>query len=209
MSIDLSRPQVPSMGQHDPLDGLVTCCELRSAAGAFGNVALPALATEIDELAAICRGQEWGTDDTLGIGGLLCDASRIAQLTIAGAFGVAGMLGKVVDSALPGLELVASFDALERPAAHRLAFRELGLSIGLKAARQLQEQVWEHPALFGVNGALPERLAALSDYLPLGESIESFWLDDANQAAASWIEHREINMVMLATSLAPEGFIVV
>ncbi|MDD1666502.1 MAG: hypothetical protein LUQ23_03090, partial [Methanomicrobiales archaeon] len=32
MSIDLSYPLVTSMGQHDPLDGLVTYCELRLAA---------------------------------------------------------------------------------------------------------------------------------------------------------------------------------
>ena len=31
MSIDLTRPLVPSMGQHDPLDGLVTYLELQTA----------------------------------------------------------------------------------------------------------------------------------------------------------------------------------
>jgi len=30
MSIDLSYVLVPSMGQHDPLDGLVTYCELQA-----------------------------------------------------------------------------------------------------------------------------------------------------------------------------------
>src|SRR5665647_1548004 len=30
MSIDLMRPLVPSMGQHDPLDGLLTCLDLQS-----------------------------------------------------------------------------------------------------------------------------------------------------------------------------------
>ena len=32
MSIDLSYPLVPSMGQHDPLDGLVTYCQLQATA---------------------------------------------------------------------------------------------------------------------------------------------------------------------------------
>ncbi|MDD5167966.1 MAG: hypothetical protein PHN75_04045, partial [Syntrophales bacterium] len=32
MSIDLSRPLVPSMGHHDPLEGLITYSELRAAA---------------------------------------------------------------------------------------------------------------------------------------------------------------------------------
>lgn len=209
MSIDLSRPLVPSMGQHDPLDGLVTCSELQAAATAFGTVPLPGLHNEIADLDAICRGQEWGTDDTLGIGGLLCDASLIVQLTIGGAFGAAGLLGKVLDAALLGLELFAAVDTLELPAAHRLAFRELGLSIGLKGARPLQQLVEEHAALFGREAALAARLAALTEYQPLAEKIESFWLADANRSAASWTEHREINMVMLATSLAPEGFLAV
>ena len=30
MSTDLTRPLVPSMGQHDPLDGFVTCNELQT-----------------------------------------------------------------------------------------------------------------------------------------------------------------------------------
>ncbi len=34
MSIDLSRPLVPSMGQHDPVDGFITYHELQMCAGA-------------------------------------------------------------------------------------------------------------------------------------------------------------------------------
>ena len=34
LSIDLSRPLVASMGQHDPLDGLVTCAQLEATARA-------------------------------------------------------------------------------------------------------------------------------------------------------------------------------
>lgn len=32
MSIDLSSPLVPSMGQHDPLDGLITYLQLQATA---------------------------------------------------------------------------------------------------------------------------------------------------------------------------------
>jgi hypothetical protein len=39
MSIDLSRPLVDSRGQHDPLDGLVTCLELRHVAKVVGEPA--------------------------------------------------------------------------------------------------------------------------------------------------------------------------
>jgi hypothetical protein len=47
----------------------------------------------------------------------------------------------------------------------------------------------------------------LKEYGPLAEEIEQYWLDEENQRAGTWTEYREINMVMLATSLAPEGFL--
>jgi hypothetical protein len=34
-------------------------------------------------------------------------------------------------------------------------------------------------------------------------------MDDRNRQASTWIEHREINMVMLATSLAPDEFLMI
>jgi len=42
---------------------------------------------------------------------------------------------------------------------------------------------------------------------PCCEGIEKFWLDPASRENKTWRAHREINMVMLATSLAPEGFL--
>ena len=41
----------------------------------------------------------------------------------------------------------------------------------------------------------------------LREEIEAFWLERVHRASESWIDHREINMVMLATSLAPDGYL--
>jgi hypothetical protein len=41
----------------------------------------------------------------------------------------------------------------------------------------------------------------------LGEAIEKFWLDPQNRTAESWTGHQDINSVMLATSLAPDGFL--
>jgi len=35
----------------------------------------------------------------------------------------------------------------------------------------------------------------------------AYWLEGRNREAETWREHREINMVMLATSLAPNGFL--
>ena len=79
MSIDLQRPLVSSMGQHDPLDGLVTCLELQAAEG-LETGDRESLATPIAELTEMCHRARWATDDPLGIGGLLDDATRLAQL---------------------------------------------------------------------------------------------------------------------------------
>ena len=45
-------------------------------------------------------------------------------------------------------------------------------------------------------------------YLPLRDEIEAFWRDPEQQHAATWTEHQDINEVMLATSLAPNGNLV-
>jgi hypothetical protein len=45
------------------------------------------------------------------------------------------------------------------------------------------------------------------EYLPLRDAIETFWRDPANQRSDTWTGHRDINDVMLATSLAPDGFL--
>jgi len=219
MSIDLSYPLVASMGQHDPLDGLVTYCELQLAAKALGQSSQPGLAVEIADMSGICRGMSLATDDPLGTGGLLFDASRIAQIMVRGGAGfladlglddrsgLPNLLGDVVDAALLGLEAFADSVPLRLPADYRLAFRELGLSIGLSGVGGLLHLIHENPALFGEDSSLQVQVEALQSYLPLGEAIERFWLDSGNQSAGSWTEHREINMVMLATSLAPEGFL--
>ena len=52
---------------------------------------------------------------------------------------------------------------------------------------------------------LRTRIEGLSPYGFIREQIETFWLDRRNRAVPSWTDHREINMVMLATSLAPDG----
>jgi len=50
-------------------------------------------------------------------------------------------------------------------------------------------------------------LESLMQYVPIREKINSFWLNPKNRQSATWMAHRNINMVMLATSLAPEGHI--
>ncbi len=204
MSIDLSRPLITSMGQHDPLDGYVTYSELQASVAAPGLSPPFDLKTEIADMAAICRGKEWDTDDPLGIGGLLWDAWRTAQLTDMGNFRDTTLMEAVVDAALAGLMAFTEDNPLKHPAAYRLAFRELGLSIGLKVILPLSD--WSEKNL---ENPLLRKIEALAGYLSLAEEIEDFWLDGRNRESETWREHREINMVMLATSLAPHEFLLI
>lgn len=207
MSIDLTRPLILSMGQHDPLDGLVTFREVQRAADQDDRLAHPVLVQEIAELADIGRDLPLTTDDPLGIGGLLFDASRIARLAERGGAVDPDLLEHVMDSALYGLESFAGSGSLELPARQRLAFRELGLSTGLACIEQLPSWIQDNPHLSGRAGSLNSRVEVLREYVPLKETIEEFWLEGKNRESVTWAEHRDINTVMLATSLAPDGFL--
>jgi hypothetical protein len=208
MNIDLTCPLVAAMGQHDPLDGLVTYSQLQTLATTYSTQASSHdLSAGIADLEEICREQSWATDDPLGIGGLLFDACRVAQLLTRGACKEADLLGTLLESSLTGLESFAGGNTLKLPADYRLAFRELGLVIGLRANEKLAGLVAGNPGLFDREERVDQRIKMLMRYAPLGETIERFWLESANREAGSWLEHREINTVMLATSLAPEGFL--
>ena len=45
-------------------------------------------------------------------------------------------------------------------------------------------------------------------YAQLRTELESFWRDPGHRRSRTWLEHADINDVMLATSLAPDGFLV-
>jgi hypothetical protein len=203
MSIDLSRPQVASMGHHDPLDGLITYYELR------GNLpeenSGPDLKTEINEMTAMCHGRDWTTDDPLGLGSLLADACRVGQLTASGAVDAPELLEDIVSSSLKGLKSFLRESPLNLPVNHRLAFREVGLSIGLQAAVKLKRVMTETPGCF--KNMYPAQIEAIIRFGGLAQTIENFWLTPDNQQTGLWTEHRDINEVMLATSLVPEGFL--
>ena len=210
MSTDLTRPLVPSMGQHDPLDGFVTYNELQlTAIQDFAQLSQPGLSEDIADIADICRGMSLSTDDPLGIGGLFSDASRIAQLMIKRDSAYGDLLESILDSALTGLDCFAKGGSLELPAGYRFAFRELGLSIGLSGAGMIAAWIEENPHVFGRSDILKRQVESLAGYGPVGKNIEQFWMHGMNRQADTWTEHREINMVMLATSLAPNGFLVI
>jgi len=208
MSIDLSRPLVTSMGHHDPLDGFITYYELQAtASNDFKDTPQQDLHAEIADMAAICEGIDWATNDPLGIGGLLCDAYRAGQLVAQGNIEQTKLLEILVDSSFPSLEAYAGKNPLNLPADYRLAFRELGLSIGLQAIERLAKLIRKNPDRFKNGRELHARVESLMRYAPLKKAVEKFWLERTNQEAATWVEHRDINMVMLATSLAPDGFL--
>ena len=208
MSIDLSFALVPSMGQHDPLDGFVTYNELQATAAkdpkkSMGND----LRAEIFDIANICEGKSWATDDPLGIGGLLFDACRVAQLIVSGNLEQAGLLETLLESSLIGLDSFVKENSLKLPAGYRLAFRELGLSIGLQAVEKIRELIEQKSGLLRKKDSLQAVVKSQSRYAELREIIDKFWLEEANREADSWIAHHDINWVMLATSLAPDGFL--
>ncbi len=202
MSIDLSYPLVTSMGHHDPLDGLITCSELQARFDKDSNGLLD-LTEEIQGLAEICRQREWATDDLLGIGGLLSDALRAAQLVKQGCFPQEGLLSDILEACRIGLDACSRNNSLNAPASYRLAFRELGLSIGLHALERMEKFI-----LPGVGQpTVHEQVEDLLKYRTVADKIEAFWLQPANRKERLFLEHREINIVMLATSLCPDGFL--
>jgi len=208
MSIDLSRPLVPSMGQHDPLDGFVTYNELQATAAKDPEKSMGRdLRAEILDMGNICEGKSWITDDPLGIGGLLFDAYRVAQLIVSGNFEQTGLLETLLESSLIGLDSFVKENSLKLPAGYRLAFRELGLSIGLPAVEKIRELIEQESAPLRNKDSLHPLLEVLGRYAGLRESIEKFWLGGTSRETGSYIAHHDINEVMLATSMTPDGFL--
>jgi hypothetical protein len=208
MSIDLSRPLVPSMGQHDPLDGFITYNQLQLCVDDNSKKRPKTdLSEEIIDLNNICKGKSWLTDDPLGIGGLLCDAYKVAQMIVSKNLEQTDLLETLLDASLQGLVFYSRTNPLNLPADYRLAFREFGLSIGMRAVERLQKLVKDKPGMFRNRNPLHKHIDALMRHTPLIETIEYFWLERTSREANSWMDHCDINMVMLATSLAPDGFL--
>jgi hypothetical protein len=204
MSIDLSRPLVSHMGHHDPLDGLITYQQLRATS--IGSID-PDLDAEIAELAAICQGKDWATDDPLGLGGLMADACRLAQFSALGHPDETDLLENLLDASRRGLNVWAARHNLKHPAEYRLAFRELGLSIGLKAVSRIKALVERRNNGLSRNNRLTALIGSLAGCTDLIREIESFWQRPEHRRADSWTAHQDINDVMLAASLAPEGYL--
>jgi hypothetical protein len=199
MSIDLMRPLVSSMGQHDPLEGLVTCLELQTAEEFHAEDGAD-LTAAIADMTGMCAQTNLATDDPLGIGGLLDDATRLAQLIFQHGVKRRDLLHQILVDARLSLEAFSHSTLLGYSAERRLAFRELGLSIGIHGLQPLRYLV-----------AQDRELAAASDnllaYQSVGQQISNFWSDPTHRLSRTWTDHRDINSVMLATSLSPESYL--
>jgi hypothetical protein len=206
MRIDLSAPLVSAMGQHDPLDGLITDLQLRAhrPPGRVGHG--PELDVEVREMAAIVAGTNLSTDDPLGIGGLLVDAYRVAQLLRVRP-GDNPLLGLVVGAAANGLSRYLATQPFARPLAHRLAFRELGLAIGLQAVTRLWCVLERDAASLDAQPALRKALDQLVAQVPLARTLIDTWCEVERSRDPLWRAHEDINAVMLATALVPSGYI--
>ncbi len=203
MSIDLSRPLVPTMGQHDPLDGLVTTLELRSNAGRLtGAPPEPSLAKESISFAAMIEAHALATTDPLGLGSLLVDAARLAQLRTPGGLAHDALLQALLAAARYGLRVYDVRAELEDRPERRLAYRELGLAIGLSAIPVLVERLDRDG-----DRELAPVLTPFLRFAPLADAITSFWLQPEHQREPSYTEHLDINEVMLATALLPSGYL--
>lgn len=209
MSIDLSRPLVPSMGQHDPLDGYITYVQLQTTASKVrDSLPGPSIGDEAGGFASMIERRSLATVDPLGLGGLLTDAARVMQLMQQGASLEEGLLQTLLTAARAGLELYVQQEDFRQSPTDRLAFRELGLAIGLHAVALMWEAAEDHPERFSGGSTVHAQLQALMRYAHLRIAIESFWRDPEHRETPIWAEHRDINEVMLATSLAPDGFLV-
>lgn len=208
MSIDLTRPVLPSMGQHDPLDGYVALREIRAGSVTTSSRTrtdpdrASGLESRIHVLDGMGAGSDWITEDPLGAGALLTYAWLLYRSNGEGPE-QAAVIERVIRAAALSLREVRDARLTDLPAARRLAFRELGLAIGLAAVERLAAV--ELPAAVGVEAT--HQLDELRETTPLGGAITDFWLDPENRQAATWLEHEDISTVMLATAVHPVGYL--
>jgi hypothetical protein len=190
MSTDLSRPLTFAMGVHDALDGFITFQEVQHASSKMRpKTAVTDLTAAIEALSKLCRNRDWVTNDPLGIGGLLFDARRLSLLIDGHAD--QELLEQLIDASEKGLHAFLASQPLMHAASQRLAFRELGLAIGLKAVPMIVDHT--------------DR--TIRQYRYLTDKIVNAWLPLAHSPNELWQAHRDINEVMLATALTPQTFL--
>ena len=187
MNIDLTEAVVESMGAHDPLEGLI--CVL-SAKNILTTKEQQLMNLESD-FERLCRPMNWYTTDALGIGGLLLNVARTSELELNDHLLPSSVKpAKLLKDALTGLSnfQINYFDP-QQPADTRLAFRECGLSLGIRVLIGMRDRFTNID------------LSELKNYQSIAEEIELFWLDPSSRQALTWRDHLDINAVTLASSL--------
>ena len=189
MSTDLTHPLVRSMGAHDPLEGLIACESIMVTDEKKASL----LEDLRNQFAYLCQSKSWSTIDPLGLGILLANVKQSATIMKQKEELPASMHPrKLLDESIYGLESFSSHFNNAIDANQRLAFRECGLSHGLRV-------LWKNRD--SVSQFVPE-IDALDRYMHLVDAIEDFWSQQENRQGPTWTDHLDINAVMLAASLA-------
>ncbi|MGM0745482.1 MAG: hypothetical protein ACQETF_09250, partial [Bacteroidota bacterium] len=186
MSVDLSYPLVSSMGAHDPLDGYLTALECKLLTSNEEDF------TEyLSDLESLCGGKSWQTDDPLGLGGLLLNVVRSAELKQHTKLPESVHPQKLYSDALTGLKEFSKRADLASSSRFRLAFRECGLSLGLRVVDNYQDKLADTVS----------DLKELEKKQNLADDIEQFWSQSENRKFSNYRDHLNINHVSLASSL--------
>lgn len=207
MSIDLSRPLVASTGQLDALDGYVTMSVLRTSDAEAGVPRNGFFDRATNELFGVCGCMSWVKGDALGIGGLLVDATILMQLITLRRIEQPDLLDELLRDTLQCLRVYEKYESTAGPSSDRLAFRELGLSIGMHGCEIMRECLTRAPERFRHYDEISSLVHAIGGFAPLREPIERYWLREYAESSRAWRGHEDINAVMLATSLLPGGYL--
>lgn len=192
MSSDLSRPLVTGMGGHDPLEGLICAAAVKEM--------VPQKATQLEPISlhffTMCKNQQWATTDSLGIGGLLLNTLKAAGLEHTTDLPPSSQPGRLFKESVKSLEGYLLLNVTGYTASRRLAFRECGLSLGLRCLWGVEKEL--------LSKGLP--VEKLKEYQHLPGEIENFWKEIPNQHVSTWIDHLNINVVSLAASLVSRDY---
>ena len=104
-----------------------------------------------------------------------------------------------------GLKSYINNNQMNLAAEYRLAFRELGLSIGLKGILIINYIIKKRPEF--TENSLNKRFNDIKEYQVLGNIIEEFWVKNKNRKTNNWKEHQDINTVMLVILISSRDFL--
>lgn len=188
MNTDLSYPLVPSTGAHDPLEGLVCCKRIENRLPDKASQ----LAPLIRDFETLCTHRNWSTSDSLGIGGLLLNTAHTCEVLQKGANFIKEVEpGNLFQQSLTSLRMFSDSFEPQKDAHQRLAFRECGLSLGIRSLYGRKDE-WKDLEL---------SFESLYPFLPLAQQVETFWTLEKNRLSRTWKDHEDINSIMLASSL--------